>query len=74
MGMHDPDELGKDKRAAILAIAAKHGAQRVRVFGSFARGDARVDSDIQDAVLRNLQTPAESTQRISDGLRPVIPR
>jgi predicted nucleotidyltransferase len=38
------DELGK--RGAILAIAAKHGVLRVRVFGSFARGDAREDSDL----------------------------
>ena len=40
------DELGKDKRAAILAIAARHGVQRVRVFGSFARGDASENSDV----------------------------
>ena len=38
--------LGQNKRAAILAIAAKHGVQRVRVFGSFARGDARTASSI----------------------------
>jgi len=40
------DELGQNKRAAILAVAARHGVQRVRVFGSFARGDARADSDL----------------------------
>ena len=40
------DELGQDKRAAILAIAAKHGVRRVRVFGSFARGDANEESDL----------------------------
>ena len=40
------DELGQDKRAAILAIAARHGVKRVRVFGSFARGDASEDSDL----------------------------
>ena len=40
------DELGNDKRAAILAIAARHGVQRVRVFGSFARGDASEHSDV----------------------------
>ena len=40
------DELGKDKRATILRIAAKHGVQRVRVFGSFARGDANEASDV----------------------------
>ncbi|MCS7079429.1 MAG: nucleotidyltransferase family protein [Chloracidobacterium sp.] len=33
-------------REAILALAAKHGARNVRVFGSVARGEARPDSDI----------------------------
>jgi uncharacterized protein len=40
------DELRERKRAAIFAIAAKHGVRRIRVFGSFARGDAREDSDL----------------------------
>ena len=35
-----------DKRDEILRIAAKHGVQRIRVFGSMARGDARPDSDV----------------------------
>ena len=39
-------ELLKDKREAILQIAAKHGAQNVRVFGSVARGEADKQSDI----------------------------
>ena len=34
------------QRAEILAIAARHGAHNVRVFGSVARGDARPDSDV----------------------------
>ena len=33
-------------RDEILDIAARHGARNVRVFGSFARGNARPDSDI----------------------------
>jgi uncharacterized protein len=33
-------------REVVLHIAAKHGARRVRVFGSRARGDARPDSDL----------------------------
>ncbi len=34
------------RRAEILAIAARHGARNVRLFGSVARGDARPDSDL----------------------------
>jgi uncharacterized protein len=34
------------KREEILAIAAKHGASNVRIFGSVARGEARLDSDV----------------------------
>ena len=33
-------------REDILRIAEKHGAGNVRVFGSFARGEAREDSDL----------------------------
>jgi predicted nucleotidyltransferase len=51
------DELGGNKRAAILAIAAKHGVQRVRVFGSFARGNAREDSDLDLLIEAGPRTP-----------------
>jgi uncharacterized protein len=40
------EELLKDKREAILNIAAKRGAHNVRVFGSAARGEAGEDSDV----------------------------
>jgi predicted nucleotidyltransferase len=36
----------REQRAAILRVAAKHGATQVRLIGSVARGDARPDSDI----------------------------
>ncbi len=39
-------ELLQEKREAIIAIAAKHGAFNVRIFGSVARGEEREDSDI----------------------------
>ena len=39
-------ELVKAKREEILKIAAKHGARKVWVFGSVARGEAGPESDI----------------------------
>lgn len=39
-------QLLKAKRRQILALARQHGAYNVRVFGSVARGDAQIDSDI----------------------------
>jgi len=35
-----------EKRDQILAIAKRHGARDVRIFGSVARGDNRADSDV----------------------------
>jgi len=39
------DELITDKRDDILRVAATHGARKVRVFGSVARGEADETSD-----------------------------
>lgn len=46
-------EIIAKNRAAILALAAKHGATNVRVFGSVARGDEDETSDID--VLVNME-------------------
>ncbi len=40
------DDLRSQKRDAIMTIAARHGVTEIRVFGSFARGEAREDSDL----------------------------
>lgn len=40
------DEILKAYREEILRIAASYGAYNVRVFGSVARGEARLDSDV----------------------------
>jgi predicted nucleotidyltransferase len=40
------DEILKEKREEILRIARKHGVGRISIFGSFARGEATEDSDI----------------------------
>ncbi len=34
------------KREAILAVASRHGARNVRLFGSVVRGEDRPDSDL----------------------------
>ena len=46
--MVDPtvNETIREKREAIVRIAASHGATQVRLIGSFARGEARPDSDV----------------------------
>lgn len=53
-GMTTPPRTGKapsievlrERRDEIFALARRYGASNVRVFGSVARGDAGVDSDI----------------------------
>jgi uncharacterized protein len=40
------ENLLESKRQDILAIAAKHGAHNLRIFGSVARGEARPESDL----------------------------
>lgn len=40
------DQLLTEKRAQIIAIAAKHRANNVRIFGSVARQEADEKSDI----------------------------
>ena len=39
-------DLLKTRREAILQIARRHGVGRIRVFGSYARGDAGEGSDL----------------------------
>lgn len=41
------DEILKADREEILRIAALYGAYNVRVFGSVARGEARLDSTLR---------------------------
>jgi predicted nucleotidyltransferase len=36
----------KEKRKEILAVASRHGARKVRVFGSLARGESGKESDV----------------------------
>ena len=43
----------REKREAILRIAARHGASQGRLIGSVARGEARPDSDVDLLVTWN---------------------
>lgn len=45
------DVLTPEKRAALRVLAAQHGVSHVRIFGSYARGQARPDSDL-DLLIR----------------------
>lgn len=49
-------ELVAKHRQEILALAAKHGLSDVRLFGSVARGDDGVESDIDFLVKREAGT------------------
>ncbi|BAS58574.1 hypothetical protein NIES2135_19180 [Leptolyngbya boryana NIES-2135] len=40
------EELLADKREEILAIAHKHNASNIRIFGSVSRGEASSESDV----------------------------
>ena len=44
--MKETEKQLKEKREAVMALAAKHGARDVRVFGSVGRGESNVGSDI----------------------------
>jgi uncharacterized protein len=48
--------LSEEQRSMILRVAAKHGAQHVRVFGSLARGEAGPQSDIDLLVDKGAET------------------
>jgi len=49
------NEVLGDRRSQVLAVAKKHGAYNVRVFGSVARGEATEDSDIDFLVDYDLE-------------------
>jgi predicted nucleotidyltransferase len=40
------NKLVEEKREQIITIAAQHGANNVRIFGSVARGEADENSDL----------------------------
>ena len=67
-------ELLADKREEILAIAERHGARNIRVFGSVARGDARDDSDIDLLVSTGVRTSPWFPAGLVEDLRVLLGR
>jgi predicted nucleotidyltransferase len=60
--MSGTEILGKHKQE-ILAAAKENGMRNVRIFGSVARGEARIDSDI------NLLVEIEDDRTLFDLIR-----
>lgn len=53
----------------LIAEAVTVGIERIILFGSTARGDARLGSDIDIAIVRNRFFPSDGIQRIRDRLK-----
>ena len=67
-------QLLQSKRSQIIQIAARHGAQKVRVFGSVVRGDARPDSDIDFLVATTEPAPIVEWFVTQPGIKEVTAR
>jgi len=66
--------LVESRREQVLAIASRHHASRVRLFGSAARGDDRPDSDIDLLVDFNEDSSLFDLMRMSRELEALLGR
>jgi uncharacterized protein len=62
----------RQQAAAIRAVVAEHGATRVRVFGSVARGEDREDSDVDLLVDLADDTSLFELGRMSEALEALL--
>ena len=60
------------RRAAVLALAARHGVTDLRVFGSVARGDEGPESDLDPLVHLPVTARLFLLGRFSDELRDLL--
>jgi predicted nucleotidyltransferase len=65
-------ELVHNHRDAILGAAAALGADRIRLFGSVARGDEREDSDIDFIVRMKPEMDVFDLVELQDRLRSIL--
>lgn len=70
----DEVKIDPELRETILSILTKHGAGKIAIFGSYARGENREDSDID--ILVRFDSPKSLFQlvRIEDELRTALKR
>jgi hypothetical protein len=65
-------KITAEQKKNIAKIAKKHGLELVMLFGSFASGENRKDSDIDIAVLGKKDMDLKKTLAISQGLSSVF--
>lgn len=66
--------LVESRREQVMAIAARHHASRVRLFGSAARGEDRPDSDIDLLVDFDQESSLFDLMRMSRELEELLGR
>ena len=64
--------LNQTVREMIIAVLKRHGAERIAIFGSYARGEATEESDID--ILVSFASPKSLFElvRIEDELKSVL--
>jgi predicted nucleotidyltransferase len=64
--------LDKTVRETIISVLEKHGAERIAIFGSYARGEVTDESDIDILVRFSSPKSLFDLVRIEDELKSVL--
>jgi predicted nucleotidyltransferase len=68
------EQVIRDKRAEILHLAKQHGARKVRIFGSVARGESGPESDVDFLVQMEPERSLFDHVALLDGLEELLGR